>query len=82
MDTKGIRVRSRKGFKLSVWITLTAFDVFVLATSDGGTVPVVCGVAVAALGVLTIALILTGRDPWWTRTPQERRVARKRGRAS
>ena len=81
-ETQVRPARSRKGFKLSVWIALTAFDVSVLVNGDRGTVPVVCGVAVAALGVLTIALILTGRDPWWTRTPQERKAARERGRAS
>ena len=63
----------RKGLKLSVWTALTVFVGGVLIGGDGSTVPVVCGVFVVVVGVLTIALILSGRDPWWTNTRQARR---------
>jgi uncharacterized iron-regulated membrane protein len=68
----------RKGLKLSVWIALTVFVAFVLIGGDGSTVSVICGVFVVVVGVLTIALILSGRDPWWTKTRQARQAASKR----
>jgi hypothetical protein len=71
----------RKGLKLSVWIALTVFVAVVLIGGDGSTVSVVCGLFVVAVGGLTIALILSGRDPWWTKTRQARRAASKRGRS-
>lgn len=64
----------RKTLKLSVWTVLTVFVVVVLINGNGNTVSVVCGAIVIATGVLTTALILSGRDPWRTET----RKARKR----
>jgi ribose/xylose/arabinose/galactoside ABC-type transport system permease subunit len=70
----------RKGLKLFVWIALTVFVAVVLIGGDGSTVSVVCGVSVVVVGVLTIALILSGCDPWWTRTRQARRAASRHRR--
>lgn len=68
----------RKGLKLSVWTALTVFVGVVLIGGDRSTVPVVCGVFVVVVGVLTIALILSGHDPWWTNTRQARQAASRR----
>lgn len=70
----------RKGLKLSVWTVLTAFVVGGLISEKRSTVSVVCGVIVVAVGVLTIVLILTGHDPWWTETRKVSRDARKHRR--
>jgi len=63
----------RKGLKLCVWTGLTVFVACVLISGNGSTVPVICGVFVVAVGVLTIVLILSGHDPWWTDTRKARR---------
>jgi hypothetical protein len=68
----------RKGLKLFVWTVLTVFVAGVLVAGDGSTVSVVCGAFVVVVGVLTIALILRGRDPWWTKTREARQAASKR----
>lgn len=69
----------RKGLKLAVWACLTLFIVLVLITGNGNTVSVVCGVFVVTVGVLTIALILTGHSPPWTETRKARQAWKKRG---
>ena len=79
--TKGSDVGSRKVFKLCVWIALTVFVMFILLTGSRGIVRVLCGVVVAAFGTFTIALMLAGRNPSWTYTPQERRTIKKRQKA-
>ena len=70
----------RKGLKLSLWTALTVLAAVVVISGNGKLVPVACGVFVVVVGVLTVALILSGREPWWTQTRQARRVARGRKR--
>lgn len=70
----------RRGLKLFVWIALTVFVAGALIAGDGNIVAVVCGVFVISVGVLTIVLILSGHNPWWTETRKTRRATGKRGR--
>jgi hypothetical protein len=76
--TKGTDMRSRKEFKLTVWVALTALVMFIVVTGSGSILRVLCGAVLAVFGMLTIALMLIGRNPSWTYTPQERRAAKKR----
>jgi uncharacterized membrane protein len=77
-----IRIERKKGFKLSVWTAVTVFVAVGLISKDRGTVSVVCGVFIVAVGVLTIVLILTGNDPRWTETRKVRRASKGRERSS
>jgi hypothetical protein len=70
-----IDLRSRSGVALVAWTALTVWVAIMLAERPGDTLRVVCGSVVVALGVVTIAFLLSGRNPWWTKTRRERRAA-------
>ena len=68
----------RRRFSLAAWSLLTAVAGITLATEGHDTVQVLCGAAVVLSGVVTIALMLTGRTPRWVLTRQERRALKNR----
>jgi hypothetical protein len=71
----------RKGLKLIVWTCITLLVVVFLVNGNGSTVSVVCGAFVIAVGVLTLVLIVTGHDPWWTDGRKARQASKKHGRS-
>ncbi len=67
---------SRRG-KVAIWVTLTVGFGIVLATGNSGdTFRMAWAAVIVALGVLTAALLMSGRNPWWTQTWAERREAK------
>jgi hypothetical protein len=73
-----IDFRSRSGVALVAWTALTVWMAITLAERPGSTLRVVCGAVVVALGVATIAFLLSGRTPWWTETRRGRKAARQK----
>jgi hypothetical protein len=65
-------LRSRKGFKLITWSLLTVLVVLSLATGSDNTVHVVWCAGLLGFCMLTIALLLSGRNPRWARSAHER----------
>jgi hypothetical protein len=55
----------------------------ILATQERimGVWFVVC-VTLAALNAISLGVVLSGRNPWWVRSPADRWWARKRGSGS
>jgi hypothetical protein len=70
-----VDLRSRGGAALVAWTAITVWMAITLAERPGGTLRVVCGSVVVALGVVTIAFLLSGRNPWWIKTRRGRRAA-------
>jgi len=73
----GVDLRSRKGFKLVVWSLLAVFAAVALATGSKDSGRVALCVVVLAYSILTTALLLSGRSPWWARSAQERRAVKE-----
>jgi hypothetical protein len=72
-----IDLRSRSGVALVAWTALTVWMAIMLAVRPGSTLRVVCGSVVVALGVVTVAFLLSGRSPWWTETRRARKAAKQ-----
>jgi hypothetical protein len=71
----------RRWLTVVAWIALTVFVASMLVTKHKSVLPVVCDVVVVAVGLLTVASLLRGHDPWWIETRKARRAARKRARS-
>jgi hypothetical protein len=76
-----VDLRSRSGAALVAWTALTVWMAIMLAERPGSILRVVCGSVVVVLGVVTIAFLLSGRNPWWTESRPARKVARKQKNA-